>query len=107
MADSVSHEKRKCQDSFVPSIKVLYMLGRGTPDSGIDESVSHQSVQAGKGDDFGDVELLVPGPGLLSEEDKAAVMKRPASSFTGLRRGQLEGKCQLDLKVLSAKYIHS
>ena len=29
---------------------------------------------------------------LLTDDDKAQAVRRPASSFTGLRRGQLEGK---------------
>ncbi|XP_053378340.1 uncharacterized protein LOC123529192 isoform X8 [Mercenaria mercenaria] len=78
---------------------------RGTPDSGIDDSVStlgRQTPQTprvklsgdkGQEDDLKlDQELPAPDSSLLSEEDKANAIRRPASSFTGLRRGQLEGE---------------
>lgn len=67
-------------------------IGVGTPDSGIEEA-SSQAVQAPSplGQDAStSTKLPAPDATLLSEEDKAAATKRPASSFTGLRRGQLE-----------------
>ena len=36
---------------------------------------------------------------LLTEDDKAKAVKRPASSFTGLRRGQIEGNMQNELAL--------
>ena len=37
---------------------------------------------------------------LLTDDDKAQAVRRPASSFTGLRRGQLEGR-MIYFKLLS------
>ncbi|XP_052781074.1 uncharacterized protein LOC128217749 isoform X5 [Mya arenaria] len=77
---------------------------RGSPDSGIDETgLSTQGCQTPRSlqnkhpgdtddDDTTLPELSAPDTSLLSEEDKANAIKRPASSFTGLRRGQLEGE---------------
>ncbi|XP_060576944.1 uncharacterized protein LOC132734258 [Ruditapes philippinarum] len=77
---------------------------RGTPDSGIDDTVStlgrqtpqtpHVKLADDKtqNEDTFEKELIAPYNSLLSEEDKANAVRRPASSFTGLRRGQLEGE---------------
>jgi len=51
----------------------------------------YRKLSGDHGDDP-DVQLPPPDATLLSEEDKAAAIRRPASSFTGLRRGTLEGR---------------
>lgn len=91
-------------------------LGRGTPDSGIEDSVSTQGVQTPRtpkvkitGDFDQDVGTLTdglsaPDDNLLTEKDMVDAMRRPASSFTGLRRGTLEGILSLINTVQSPEW---
>ena len=84
----------------------FFSTDRGTPDSGVEDILSLSggqtpvvSVRKLVDDQQEQVsEDLIrqeleekKDESLLSEDDKAQAVRRPASSFTGLRRGQLEG----------------
>ena len=83
---------------------LIFLTDRGTPDSGIDDFQSlsggqtpavlskRSENQEQEADDLLQQELAAKkDESLLTEDDKAQAIRRPASSFTGLRRGQLEG----------------
>ena len=85
---------------------MIFPADRGTPDSGIDDFQSlsggqtptvplskRSEYQEQETDELLQQELAAKkDESLLTEDDKAKAVRRPASSFTGLRRGHLEGK---------------
>ena len=83
------------------------MTDRGTPDSGVDDIISlpggqtpivsvRKHIDDQQAQETEDLLLQdldeKKDESLLTDDDKAQAVRRPASSFTGLRRGQLEGR---------------